>query len=134
MQAAPLSAIRAVLSSGHQRKLAMSFTHFDNVKGDNLPGPREKRAHVMASVRNGIGSFKDMGQIAVSSLLRSVGDRSFMLGYLDHASGSLPKGFVGEFDRLLDFFERSISPVESVDLKPVYDISGLAFAAREAPA
>jgi hypothetical protein len=132
VQAAPLSAIRAILSSGHQRKLAIAFTHFDNVKGDNLPGPREKRAHVMASVRNGISSFKDMGQISVGALQRNIDNRCFMLGYLDHPSESLPKGFVGEFDQLFGFFRRSIAPTEAVDLKPIYDISGVAFAVREA--
>jgi hypothetical protein len=132
VQAAPLAAIRAVLSSGHQRKLAVAFTHFDNVKGDNLPGPTERRAHVMASVRNGISSYKDMGQIAVSSLQRSIDDRCFMLGYLDHPSAHLPKGFVAEFDRLLDFFQRSIAEVEVLDLQPRYDMAGVAFAVRTA--
>jgi hypothetical protein len=132
LQAAPLAAIRAALSSGHQRKLAIAFTHFDNVKGDNLPGLREKRAHVMASVRNGITSFKDMGQIAVAALQRSIDDRCFMLGYLDHPSESLPRGFVGEFDRLLDFFRRSTAALETVDLRPHYDMAGVSFAVREA--
>jgi hypothetical protein len=132
VQAAPLTAIRAILSSGHQRKLAVAFTHFDNVKGDNLPGPREKRAHVMASVRNGITSFKDMGQIAVAALQRGMDDRCFMLGYLDHPSESLPKGFVGEFERLLEFFQRSIAVRETLDLKPHYDMAGVSFAVREA--
>jgi hypothetical protein len=132
MQAASLSAIRAVVSSGHQRKLAIAFTHFDNVKGDNLPGPREKRAHVMASVRNGIASFKDMGQIALSSLQRGIDDKCLMLGYLDHPSEKLPKGYLAEFERLLNLFARAITPIESVDLEPGYDISGVAFAVREA--
>jgi hypothetical protein len=132
LQAAPLAAVRAVLSSGHQRKLAIAFTHFDNVKGDNLPGLPEKRAHVMASVRNGISSFKDMGQISVAALQRNIDGRCFMLGYLDHPSAKLPKGFIGEFDRLLDFFQRSITPEESVDLEPAFDMAGVAFAVREA--
>ncbi len=132
VQSAPLSALRAILSGGHQSKLAVAFTHFDNVRGDNLPGLKEKRNHVMASVRNGISSFKDMGQIAVSSLLRGIDSRSFMLGYLDQASSDLPKGFVGEFDRLLRFFEKSIEPTEAIDLQPKYDMSGLAFAVQEA--
>ena len=132
VQAAPLSALRAILSGGHQRKLAVAFTHFDNVRGDNLPGPKEKRDHVMASVRSGIGSFKDMGHIAVSSLLRGIDSRSFMLGYLDQPSSDVPKGFVRELDRLLGFFENSIKPAETIDLQPRYDMSGLAFAVQEA--
>ncbi len=36
MQAAPLSVLRAVASSGHHRKLAVAFTHFDQIKGQNF--------------------------------------------------------------------------------------------------
>ena len=54
MQAAPLSVVRAVASSGHQQKLAITFSHFDLVKGNNLPNFAAKRAHVMASVANGL--------------------------------------------------------------------------------
>jgi hypothetical protein len=86
----------------------------------------------MASVRNGMTSFKDMGQIAVAALQRGIDERCFMLGYLDHPSESLPKGFIGEFDRLFDFFQRSIAVVETVDLRPRYDMSGVAFAVRQA--
>jgi hypothetical protein len=132
LQAAPLAAIRAALASGHQRKLAIAFTHFDNVKGDNLPSLPEKRAHVMASVRNGISSFKDLGQISVASFQRNIDERCFMLGYLNHASATLPKGFIGEFNRILDFFQRSITPEEAIDLRPTFDMAGVAFAVREA--
>ena len=47
MQAAPLSVLRSVATSGHQEKLAIAFTHFDSVKGDNLPGFAAKRDHVL---------------------------------------------------------------------------------------
>jgi hypothetical protein len=86
----------------------------------------------MASVRNGISSFKDMGQISVASLQRNIDDRCFMLGYLDHPSARLPKGFIGEFDQLLDFFQRSITPEEPMDLEPAFDMAGVSFAVREA--
>ena len=33
MQASPLSVLRAVASSGHHGKLAIAFTHFDQIKG-----------------------------------------------------------------------------------------------------
>jgi len=38
MQAAPLSVLRAVASSGHDAKLAIAFTHFDQIKGQSLRG------------------------------------------------------------------------------------------------
>ena len=39
MQAAPLAAMREVVATGNARKLIIAFTHFDEVKGDNLPTP-----------------------------------------------------------------------------------------------
>ena len=60
MQAAPLSVVRALAASGHQQKLAIAFTHFDHVKGNNLPNVASKRAHVMASVTNALTSLRDV--------------------------------------------------------------------------
>ena len=60
MLAAPLSVVRAVAASGHQQKLAIAFTHFDQVKGVNLPSFASKRAHVMASVTNGLTNLRDV--------------------------------------------------------------------------
>ena len=38
MQAAPVAVLRTLAASGHESKLAVCFTHFDEVKGDNLRG------------------------------------------------------------------------------------------------
>ncbi|MBL4558357.1 MAG: hypothetical protein JKP98_18705 [Rhodobacteraceae bacterium] len=46
MQAAPLALLRAVGSSGFADKLAIAFTHFDQVKGANLGSFDQKRDHV----------------------------------------------------------------------------------------
>ena len=54
MQEAPLSVLRSVATSGHQQKLAIAFTHFDAVKGDNLPNYSAKRNHVLDSVKNAL--------------------------------------------------------------------------------
>ena len=37
MQAAPVAAMREMITTGSARKLLLVFTHFDEVKGDNLP-------------------------------------------------------------------------------------------------
>lgn len=48
IQAAAQSVLRAVASSGNNTKLLIAFTHFDQVKGLNLPTFADKRAHVLA--------------------------------------------------------------------------------------
>ena len=42
MQAAPIAAMREVVATGNARKLIIGFTHFDEVKGDNLPNASAK--------------------------------------------------------------------------------------------
>ena len=77
MQAAPLSVLRSVATSGHQGKLAIAFTHFDAVKGDNLPGFRAKRDHVVGSVKSSLSSLRN----AIGDVVSGPGesDRSALL-------------------------------------------------------
>jgi hypothetical protein len=131
MQAAPLSVLRVVAASGNFDKLALAFTHFDLVKGPNLPTPEAKRAHVLASVRNGITSLRDaLGALAASALERSLLPRCFMLGGLQASTTKLPRGVIGELKRLLKFFADAIREPEPPEAKPVYDTTGLLFAVQ----
>ena len=38
MQAAPVAALKGIAVSGNASRLHVIFTHFDQVKGNNLPG------------------------------------------------------------------------------------------------
>lgn len=69
----------------------------------NYAGHFEHRLFLSATPHNGY-------QESFTSLLELVDD------HLDHPSVRLPKGFIGELDRLLDFFQSSIAAEESVDL------------------
>lgn len=133
MQAAPLSVLRAVAASGHQRKLAIALTHFDQVKGVNLPTMALKKAHVMASVSNAMSVLRDvLGASVVRSMERSMDDQCFLLGAMDQPSGSLPKGVVAELERMLAFFETSIIPEVEAEAHPVYSPDGLVLAVQSA--
>jgi hypothetical protein len=91
MQAAPLSVLRAVASSGHHRKLAVAFTHFDQIKGQNFQKFADKRAHVMASVLNALSSLRDvLGLAVVNAIERGIDARCFMLGGVDRQLAKLP--------------------------------------------
>lgn len=131
MQAAPLSVLRVVAASGNYDKLAMAFTHFDLVKGHNLPTPEARRAHVLASVRNGITSLRDaLGTIAASALEKSLLPRCLMLGGLHDRTRKLPSGVVRELNRLLSVFADAIREPEPPEAKPVYDTTGILFAVQ----
>lgn len=131
MQASPMAVLSAVGTSGHYGKLAMVFTHFDQIKGDNLPGPAEKRQHVMASVRNAIGSLKEaIGGGVANSLMRAVEHDAFMMGNLH--TGKLPGAVKAELRRLADRCLRAIEPPKVPDAAPVYNLMGLDFAIQAA--
>ncbi|MFI6233509.1 hypothetical protein ACIBD9_08115 [Micromonospora sp. NPDC050784] len=52
MQAAPVAALKGIAVSGNAMKLHLLFTHFDHVKGDNLPTFSAREEHVLAPVEN----------------------------------------------------------------------------------
>lgn len=133
IQAAAQAVLRAVAASGNYGKLAIAFTHFDQVKGLNLPNYAAKRAHVLASVSNYMTRLREIlnGPI-VTAMERTIDSQCVMLGALDAASEKLPQGVRGQLGQLLDRFERSIAPTLPPDAKPSYDPSGLGFAIQRA--
>ena len=137
MQAAPLSVIRSVAASGYQKKLAIAFTHFDQVKGANLPGSTEKRSHVLASLVNGLNSLSDaLGNKTVRAIERNLDQRCFMIGGLDRsleaAVGKKRQTNRDELERLLDFCQDAIEEGLHVEARPIYDPAFLMYALQAA--
>jgi hypothetical protein len=133
VQAAAQAVLRAVAASGNYGKLAIAFTHFDQVKGLNLPGFAAKRAHVLASVYNYLARLRDVlnGPI-VTAIERTIDAQCFMLGGLDASSEKLPGGVRAQLEQLMEQFERSVTPPPLPDAQPSYDPSGLGFAVQRA--
>ena len=133
LQAAPLELIRSVGSSGHGHKIAVAFTHFDLVKGDNLSGHWQKREHVQKSIGNAIASLRETLGAAVTEILANqLNGNDFYLGGLDMPAGSLPRNSVIDMKKLLDRMKDAAKPSEPIELAPIYDMAGLAFALRDA--
>ncbi len=133
IQAAAQAVLRSAASSGNYRKLAIAFTHFDQVVGPNLPTVASKRAHVMDSVRNYLTNLKDvLSAPVVAAMGAAIGKQTFMLGGLNTASKKLPKGVVIELEHLMAFFDKAIEPPALPEARPVYDPSGIAFAVQKA--
>lgn len=136
MQAAPLAALRALAVSGHQGKALVAFTHFDQVKGPNLPNARAKREHVLASVRTALAKLRsEVGESAVRSIEQNLEDRCFTFGWMDEPTEKLasdaPK-VIQELVALIAAVERSIAPAVPVPVSPVYDPASLLFAVQAA--
>jgi hypothetical protein len=137
MQAAPLSVLRAVASSGHHRKLAIAFTHFDQIKGQNFQKFADKRAHVMASVLNALASLRDaLGISVVNAIEHGIDARCFMLGGVDRQLARLPNRAAeymkSQVSELVEFFQKAILPPPPAEAHPVYDPTGIGFAVQDA--
>ena len=95
MQVAPIELLRTVGNSGHTYKLAVAFTHFDLVKGDNLRTPPQKRNHVRGSIGNALSSLRDELGAPVAELMeRRLDGHDFYLGSLDIPTENLDPLFI----------------------------------------
>lgn len=136
MQAAPLSVLKALAISGHDDKLAIAFTHFDQIKGQNLSGMTDRRAHVMASVISALANLQDtVGTRITRNLERGIDDRCFMLGDTQKKLSALkPKAsayMTAQLKALITFCEKAAVPKEEATAAVVYDPIGISFAVQD---
>ena len=131
MQAAPISVLQTISTSGHEAKLIVCFTHFDEVKGDNFPDTESRKNHVISSFCNAVHAIgKASGREAEFSLKRLIPDR---LVFLSDIQNRLPARFTrSELARLLDVISSSIEPPPPTHFRPVYDIANLVLAVQKA--
>jgi energy-coupling factor transporter ATP-binding protein EcfA2 len=135
MQAAPLQVLRTVATTGHASKLALCFTHFDEVRGDNLPTLRARRDHVRASLDNALAAIGErVGPSAESALRRQLDARTFFLANihepLDDADKAARRS-IDEVNRMLEAVGALGQP-EPVVAVPVYDSMNLVLAVQQA--
>jgi hypothetical protein len=134
MQAAPVTVLRSIVSSGHVSKLLICFTHFDTVKGDNLPDQAAKKSHVLNSLDNAIAAVgKDLGQ-RVSYALRSSLDENgpFFVSNIQNQLLEKAKATRAELNRMLTALEEIKSPSVPAEVKPIYDDTFLPISIQKA--
>jgi hypothetical protein len=133
MQAAPLALLRAAGSAGYADKLAVAFSHFDLVKGDNLQTVAQKRAHVRASMTNAVVGLRQLlGAPVAAALERQLETHVFMIGGMDREIEAIPSGFIREMGELLSFLQSAAVPDRTVEAAPIYVTGGLELALRDA--
>lgn len=130
MLASAQAVLRSVAASGHDGKVAIAFTHFDQVVGDNLPDVRARRLHVTASLENTLRAVEDaVGSGAGSRLRRHLlDDRILMVSNIQDAISDRNKLTLKSLGDLMDLFRRAILPVEADEATPVYDLANLVVA------
>jgi hypothetical protein len=137
MLAAPTTVIKTSAFSGHYKKLFLCFTHFDQVKGPNLPDFNTKKNHIFGSVDNLLESLKaEHGNDVKKYLSKHLDKYSYYLGFLDLDINQGSKfGFrksTEQIDRLIrDLQTITIAPDINI-VQPKYQASNLNFKIQEA--
>lgn len=133
MQSAPLELLRAIGNSGHADKLAVAFTHFDQVRGPDLGSFQQKREHIMNSVRGAVNSLRDsMGAPVAAMLEAQIEKQAFFLGALDRGIEKIPSGVQKQLKELLEVMQAAAEPAAAIEAAPVYSVEGLETALRDA--
>jgi hypothetical protein len=136
MQAAPVAAMKEMITSGGAAKLLLVFTHFDEVKGDNLPNATAREQHVLASAENVLASIgEELGPFAERALRGRLKDACFFIGGIDkslEAPTKMQKRTIGQLQALLVAIERIVERPAPVQSKPTYDRMNLVLAVKSA--
>ncbi len=136
MQAAPLAAMREVVTTGNAPKLILIFTHFDAVRGDNLPSVNDREKHVLASAENVLAAFgEELGLSAESVLRKRIEGARFFLANI-HESPSddnkVAQPTVSKLRKLLETVDQVIERPQPAVAHPVYERMKLVLAVHSA--
>jgi len=135
MQAGPQALLRTLAASGHEKKLIVCFTHFDGVKGDNLPDAKSKKQHVFRSLQNATNSVREvLGRSAESALNRAVSDRAFFVSNIQDPIKESAKMTLSELRAMIEAICASIIPPPPATATPVYDVANLILCIPQAMA
>lgn len=138
MLAAPNSALRSIVSSGQQAKLVIAFTHFDQMRGPNLPNRGAKEQHILSSLDQSIGALgKEMGRSVENALRRLAHERVFFMSNLQAQIPVPPektsqRQTAESLQRLLHALAALATPSVPDSVVPVYDDANLVLAIRDA--
>lgn len=129
MQAAPLAALRQLVMAGQLEKLAVCFTHADEVVGPNIAGPADRRAVLRRATNQAIASLRDdLGPGAFAGLTRQLDHQLFVLAHLDRRLDHRVEAeadAVGELRRLLGWLRSQAAPIDTASFRPVYRLGDL---------
>lgn len=136
MLAAPVAAMKELVSSGNSAKLIFAFTHFDKVSGDNLPNPSARAQHVLASAENVLSAIgEDLGPFAERALRARVASSRVFLADLDQrldVESKDGKRTASQLGKLLEMIDGIVERPKPIDSRPIYDRMNLVLAVERA--
>jgi hypothetical protein len=136
MQAAPVAALKGIAVSGNASKLHVIFTHFDQVKGNNLPGFGDREQHVLASLENVLKSIGDeLGPAAERVLRRRIDQARFFVGGIQDPLDAKKKAgsrSIHQLDAALNLLADPELAADAGPSRPVFNRMNLSLAVMEA--
>ena len=140
MQAAPLELLKEASIRGCTGKLAIVFTHFDLVRGDNLSTFDQQCEHIRASVGNAIASLHDSLRAPSAAIMleRRLSASTFYLGGLDRNLSRIPSGIIEQMQQLMVLMQQSgelsgvAKRLEASIIAPRYKAEGLVMEIQDA--
>lgn len=136
MLAAPVAAMKELVSSGNSAKLIFAFTHFDKVSGDNLPNPSARSQHVLASAENVLSAIgEDLGPFAERALRARLKTSRVFLADLDQkldVESKDGKRTASQLGKLLEMIDGIVERPKPIDSRPIYDRMNLVLAVERA--
>jgi energy-coupling factor transporter ATP-binding protein EcfA2 len=131
MDVGPKALMRSVVTSGHEKKLAVVFTHFDRMKSDAFRTAQDKQNHVLSSLEQAIVSLDETidGPAGASRRVRKqLADHVFFVGHIQEEIDPESKSTRGTrkaLNQLVHFLIRSRMPEVPTDAVPRYDLAYL---------
>ncbi len=138
MQAAPIAALKAIAVSGNAPKLVYVSTHFDMVRGDNIPTVSSREQHVFASVENVLNAIReDLGPAGERQLRQRFDTEKFFVGSLQEQLSEEKKSGRNTLKQLRSLLEalQTIAEVPHSERRgpqPVFDRAALTAAVLDA--
>mgnify|MGYP003636615064 CR=1 FL=1 len=128
--------MKQLISMGNSAKLLVTFTHFDEVKGDNLPNAGAKAQHVLDSAENVFASIgEELGPFAERALRKRLDEGRFFLESINAPLSDKTKAgkrTVAQINKLLSSISRIVERADLSAARPTYDKINLVLAVKAA--
>lgn len=136
MQAASVAAMRELVSTGNASKLLFVFTHFDGVRGDNLPFVEDRIQHVLGSAENVLAAIgEELGPFAERSLRSRLQRARYFVGGIQSPLSTATKAgarTIQQLTGLLQAVDAIVTRPKPAKARPKYDRLNLVLAVRAA--
>lgn len=133
MQAAPVAALQSLITSGHVSKLGICFTHFDQVKGANLPSVEARKAHLRSSLDNAVDAIaKALGSSSANVLSELISKRVFWFSNLQKPPNEVSQFTRNQLVGLARTLRELALPAIAVEAAPVYIEANLILCVQKA--